>query len=132
MELVKIKYRFADGHIEELEVEQEIAEALNELDRKEYNNTQKETRRHVTFDVSEELSWLAVDDQRLARVVDGATEATRLHAVITKLSTRQQTLIRELFFHRKTQVAIAEQLGISQQAVSDQLSTIIKKLKKLL
>lgn len=132
MELVNIKYRFADGHIEELEVEQEIAEALNELDRKEYNNTQKETRRHVSFDVSEELSWLAVDDQRLARVLDGATEETRLHAAISKLSTRQQTLIRELFFHRKTQAAIAEQLGISQQAVSDQLSTIIKKLKKLL
>jgi RNA polymerase sigma factor (sigma-70 family) len=113
-------------------VEQEIAEALNELDRKEYNNTQKETRRHVTFDVSEELSWLAVDDQRLARVLDGATEETRLHAAISKLSTRQQTLIRDLFFHRKTQAAIAEQLGISQQAVSDQLSTIIKKLKKLL
>ena len=132
MELVNIRYRFADGHIEELEVEQENAEALNELDRKEYNNTQKETRRHVSFDVSEELSWLAVDDQRLTRVVDGATEETRLHAAISKLSTRQQTLIRELFFHRKTQAAIAEQLGISQQAVSDQLSTIIKKLKKLL
>ena len=132
MELVNIKYRFADGHIEELEVEQEIAEALNEIDRKEYNNTQKETRRHVTFDVSEELSWLAVDDQRLTRVLDSATEVTRLHVAISKLSTRQQTLIRDLFFHRKTQAAIAEQLGISQQAVSDQLSTIIKKLKKLL
>ncbi len=132
MEQVKIAYQFADGHVEELEVEPEIAEALKELDRKEYNNTQKETRRHVTFDVSEELSWLAVDDQRLTRVLDGATEVTRLHAAISKLSTRQQTLIRELFFHRKTQTAIAEQLGISQQAVSDQLSTIIKKLKKLL
>ena len=132
MELVKITYRFADGHMEEIEVEPEVAETIKELDRQEYNNTQKETRRHVTFDVSEELSWLAVDDQRLTRVLDGATEVTRLHAAISKLSTRQQTLIRELFFHRKTQTAIAEQLGISQQAVSDQLSTIIKKLKKLL
>ena len=132
MELVNIKYRFADGHIEELEVEQEIAEALKELDRQEYNNTQKETRRHVTFDVSEELSWLAVEDQRLTQVLDGAIEEIRLHAAISELSTRQQTLIRNLFFHRKTQNAIADQLGISQQAVSDQLSTIIKNLKKLL
>ena len=132
MELVKIAYRFADGHVEELEVEQEVAETINELDRQEYNNTQKETRRHVTFDVSEELSWLAVDDQKLTRVLDGATEETRLYAAISELSTRQQTLIRDLFFHRKTQAVIAEQLGISQQAVSDQLATIIKKLKKLL
>ena len=132
MELVKIAYRFADGHVEELEVEQDVAETINELDRQEYNNTQKETRRHVTFDVSEELSWLAVDDQKLTRVLDGATEETRLYAAISELSTRQQTLIRDLFFHRKTQAVIAEQLGISQQAVSDQLATIIKKLKKLL
>ena len=65
MELVKIMYRFAEGHVEELEVEQEVAEVLKELDRQEYNNNQKESRRHVTFDVSEELSWLAVDGWRL-------------------------------------------------------------------
>ncbi|MCE5189119.1 MAG: hypothetical protein LLF75_08065 [Eubacteriales bacterium] len=47
MKLVKIAYRFADGHVEEMEVEPEIAEALRELDRQEYNNTQKESRRHV-------------------------------------------------------------------------------------
>ena len=46
MELVKITYRFADGHVEELEVEPEVADALKELDRQEYNNTQKESRRH--------------------------------------------------------------------------------------
>ena len=56
MELVKITYRFADGHMEELEVEQEVAETIKELDRQEYNNNQKESRRHVTFDVSEELA----------------------------------------------------------------------------
>ena len=49
MELVKIMYRFADGHVEELEVEPEVAEALKELDRQEYNDNHRETRRHVTF-----------------------------------------------------------------------------------
>ena len=132
MELVNIKYRFADGHIEELEVEQEIAETLKELDRQEYNNTQKETRRHITFDVTDEWSWLAVEDQRLAQVMGVVPDEVRLHSAIFTLSTRKQALIRELFIHRKTQAEIAHQLGISQQAVSDQLSTIIKKLKKLL
>ena len=131
MELVKITYRFADGHIEEMEVEQDVAETLKELDRQEYNNAKKETRRHVTFDVSEELSWLAAEDMRLTQFLDGASEATRLHFAISKLNTRQQTLIRELFLKRKTQAEIADQFGISQQAVSDQLMTIIKKLKKL-
>jgi len=132
MELVKIMYRFADGHVQEMDVEQEVAEALKELERQEYNNTQKETRRHITFDVSEEWSWLAVEDQRLAQVMGAVADEVRLHSAILTLSTRQQKLIRELFFHQRTQAEIAHQLGVSQQAVSDQLATIIKKLKKLL
>ena len=69
MELVKITYRFADGHVEELEVEQEVAETLKELDRQEYNNNQKESRRHVTFDVSEELAWLHAQDGRIPELL---------------------------------------------------------------
>ena len=58
MELVKITYRFADGHVEELEVEQDVADSLKELDRQEYNNTQKERRRHVL------LSGMEYEDGR--------------------------------------------------------------------
>ena len=70
MELVKIAYRFADGHVEELEVELEIADALKELERQEYNNTQKETRRHVLFSgmeyEGENLVDLGMDTDQIA------------------------------------------------------------------
>ena len=132
MELVKIAYHFADGHVEEMEVEPEIAEALRELDRQEYNSTQRETRRHVTFDASEELSWLAVEDQRLVRLLSGETDEQMLYAAIRNLNPKQQELIRSLFFNRQTQAQYGISHGITQQAVSDQLTTVIKKLKKLL
>ena len=132
MELVKFAYRFVDGHVEELEVEQEVAEALKELDRQEYNNNQKETRRHVTFDVSEELAWLAVEDQRLAHLLGGVTDEQMLYDAIGELNPKQQELIFSVFFKNISISEIARRSGVSQPAISQRVQTAINKLKKLL
>ena len=132
MELVKITYRFADGHMEELEVEPEVAETLKELDRQEYNSNQKESRRHVTFDVSEELAWLAVEDQRLARLLGGVTDEEMLYDAIGELNPKQQELIFLVFFKNISISEIARRSGVSQPAISQRVQTAINKLKKLL
>ena len=132
MELVKITYRFADGHMEELEVEAEVAETLKELDRLEYNSNQKESRRHVTFDVSEELAWLAVEDQRLARLLGGVTDEEMLYDAIGELNPKQQELIFLVFFKNISISEIARRSGVSQPAISQRVQTAINKLKKLL
>ena len=86
MELVKIAYQFADGHVEDLEVEQEVAEALKELDRQEYNNTQKESRRHVFLGgmeyEGENLVDLCMDTEQIAI---GKIGAARFWAAFRKL-----------------------------------------------
>ena len=132
MELVKITYLFADGHLEELEVEQDVAETLNELDRQEYNNNHRETRRHVTFDCTEEKSWLAVDDQRLSRLLDGPPDEIRLRVAINQLEQHHRDLIIAIFYRGIKIVEYARLSGVSQSAISQQLSNAIKKLKKLL
>ena len=132
MELVKITYRFADGHAEELEVEQEVAEALKELDRQEYNDNHRETRRHVTFDCTEEKSWLAVDDQRLSRLLDGPPDEIRLRVAINQLEQHHRDLIIAIFYRGIKIVEVARLSGVSQSAISQQLGNAIKKLKKLL
>ena len=132
MELVKIMYRFADGHVEELEVEPEVAEALKELDRQEYNDNHRETRRHVTFDCTEEKSWLAVDDQRLSRLLDGPPDEIRLRVAINQLEQHHRDLIIAIFYRGIKIVEYARLSGVSQSAISQQLSNAIKKLKKLL
>ena len=132
MELVKITYRFADGHVEELEVEQEVAETLKELDRQEYNNNHRETRRHVTFDCTEEKSWLAVDDQRLSRLFDDPPEEVRLRMAINQLEQHHRNLIIAIFYRGIKIVEYARLSGVSQSAISQQLGIAIKKLKKLL
>jgi len=132
MELVKITYRFADGHMEELEVDPEVAETIKELDRQEYNNNQKESRRHVTFDASEELAWLAVEDQRLARLLGGVTDEQMLYDAIGELNPKQQELIFSVFFKNTSISEIARRSGVSQPAISQRVQTAINKLKKLL
>ena len=132
MELVKIMYRFADGHVEELEVAQEVAETLKELDRREYNNNHRETRRHVTFDCTEEKSWLAVDDQRLSRLFDDPPDEIRLRLAINQLEQHHRDLIIAIFYRGIKIVEYARLSGVSQSAISQQLSNAIKKLKKLL
>ena len=130
MELVKIAYRFADGHVEELEVEQEVAETLKELDRQEYNNNHRETRRHVTFDCTEEKTWLAVDDQRLSRLFDSPPDEIRLRIAINQLEQHHRDLIIAIFYRGIKIVEYARLSGVSQSAISQQLSNAIKKLKK--
>jgi len=132
MELVKIMYRFADGHLEELEVAQEVAETLKELDRREYNNNHRETRRHVTFDCTEEKSWLAIDDQRLSRLFDDPPEEVRLRMAINQLEQHHRDLIIAIFYRGIKIVEYARLSGVSQSAISQQLGIAIKKLKKLL
>ena len=132
MELVKIAYRFADGHVEELEVGPEVAETIKELDRQEYNNNQKESRRHVTFDASEELAWLAVEDQRLARLLGGVTDEQMLYDAIGELNPKQQELIFSVFFKNISISEIARRSGVSQPAISQRVQAAINKLKKLL
>ena len=132
MELVKIMYRFADGHVEELKVEKEVAETLRELDRQEYNNNHRETRRHVTFDCTEEKLWLAVDDQRLSRLLDGPPDEIRLRVAINQLEQHHRDLIIAIFYRGIKIVEYARLSGVSQSAISQQLGIAIKKLKKLL
>ena len=133
MELVKITYRFADGHVEELEVEQEVAETLKELDRQEYNNTQKETRRHTS------LSAMEYEDERFAaRDVDVLAEILRridsenLRRALPMLTPAQQDLVRRVFFLGERPSDIAEAEGVDKSAIAHRLERIFRQLKKSL
>ena len=133
MELVKITYHFADGHIEELEVESEVADALKELDRQEYNNTQKETRRHTS------LSVVEYEDERFAARNADVLEKTlhrmdaeALYRSLPMLTPAQQDLVWRVFFlgERPSDVAKAE--GVDKSAITHRLERIYRQLKKSL
>ena len=57
---MKIKYEFVTGEVVEVEVSEELGAIIVDLDRREYNNNKKETRRHCTLSsLGEDGKWLA-------------------------------------------------------------------------
>ena len=129
---MKIKYEFADGDVE-VDVPNEWASILVELDRLERNNDKKERRRHYSLDacVYEGIVY-ASEDKNLTAIFETDSKFGRLTEARKYLSDKQKSLIKAVYFDGMSVSDYAKHMGISQSAVSQQLKTIYKKLKKLL
>ena len=135
MELVKIAYRFADGHVEEMEVEQEVAETLKELDRQEYNNAQKESRRHVLFSSMAYEGDNLVDPRlNTEQAAIGRIDTRKLRLALQQLRPQQQALIYTLYLSTKplSQADYAAVLGVREESVKQNAWRARLALKKIL
>ena len=129
---MKIQYKFARETIE-IEVSDEWGEILIDLDRQEYNNDHKETRRHYHMEgCVYEGDDFAVDDPALARLLEDDGLLTKLPSAIASLLPRQRRLINQVFVERKTYVAIAREDGVDESAVRKAAGRALRKLEKLL
>ena len=128
---MKIKYEFANETVE-IEVSEEWGTVLVDLDRLEYNNNQTETRRHCS------LEALNLDDNLLPGDADTEMAAfqnmdnQRLYDAIQKLSPRQQSLIRRVYFQKCKYVDIAREEGRDPSSIRQATERAVKKLKKYL
>lgn len=130
---MKITYKFVTGEVAEVEVSEEIGAVIVDLDRLEYNNDHKETRRHYSLEgkVYEGMDY-AVEDSGLEALFAGPTDEERLHTAIRQLSPDQQEMVRAIFFENVSVNDYAARMGVTQSAISHRLQTVKKKLKKLL
>ncbi len=130
---MKYTYHFANGDINVIEVTDEDAFSLFELDRLEYNNNHANTRRHVHLNLDKETGadWLIVEDEGYKALFADEPEAERLLRAVVQLTPKQQALLRALFWSGISISGYAMQTGVSQSAVSQQLATAIKKLKEI-
>ena len=128
-----IKYTFADGTTSEIEVTDELYALHLQLLQEEKRNHWRETRRHTSL---EYLSELGIDFEDKAADSFAAValreDEERIHKALATLSERQRELAQKVFFEGMTLTAIAKQKGVSQPAITQQLATVIKKLKKFL
>lgn len=129
---MKIQYKFATETIS-IDVPNDWGEILIDLDRQEYNNDHKETRRHYSLEgkVYEGMDY-AVEDSGLEALFAGPTDEERLCDAIQKLDPDQQTMIRAIYFDGVSVNDYAARMGVTQSAVSHRLQTVKKKMKKLL
>ena len=129
---MKIQYKFATETIS-IDVPDDWGEILIDLNRQEYNNDHKETRRHYSLEgkVYEGMDY-AVEDPGLEALFAGPTDEERLRAAIQKLDPDQQKMVQAIYFNGISVNDYAARMGVTQSAISHRLQTVKKKLKKLL
>jgi RNA polymerase sigma factor (sigma-70 family) len=126
---MKIQYQFADKTVE-IEVSDEWGNILIDLDRQEYNNNHKETRRHYHFEACVyEGENFAVEDPALAALFESDETVV---VALDKLPPKQRQIIKAVFFDHMTQSEYAHKHGLAKATVSIAYNRALKKLREIL
>lgn len=127
----KIKYTFADGHTEEIEVTEAFAAEYAEMEHREYLTNRKETRRHQSLDKSMEHGFdipdLTVDIQA---EVERRELSGQLKIALHTLTDRQRAVFLRYALDGLSFRAIGEEMSIAKNVVREHYYAAIKKLKK--
>ena len=96
-----------------------------------YLSDLKETRRHQSLELSLDNGHDFIsEDPTPEEKVEKQEEIALLRQALSTLTEDQQWLVNEVYFKGRSQVDIANELGVSKMAITLRLQTILKKLKK--
>ena len=142
-----ILYTFADGHKEELEVTDEVAEVFYELEKYEQKVNRKETRRHVSLDMLEEAGFEFADPESDIETVWEKREEEELEDELaqmederlerkekwleSRLTARQAQAYFKFKYLEMKKVDIAKEMGVTEGAVRKLILKAEENLEKL-
>ena len=130
---MKIKYEFATNDVSEVEVNDELGKEIIEIERAEYNNNRRETRRHNSYnDDNDKMETLMDTKVNIVRDVEMKICIEDLEKAIKMLQEQQQELINKLFFQEQSMAEIAREEGVSSKAIQDRISKIKNRLRKII
>ncbi len=127
-----IKYKFTDGTTNEVEVTEELYKIHLELLQQEKRNHWKETRRHTSLYYFTDMG-IDFEDKRSESPLDLYIRKENIASIrkaILQLPAKRRELIHKAYFEEKTFRAIAREKGLSKSAISQQMKTIYKHLRK--
>ena len=128
-----IKYKFVDGTIKTIAVEDKFYEEYKKLETETKSLERKETRRHISMNVFEEKGIEFKDESSdLENSLIDEENKNQVLEAIKKLNSKQQNLILEVFYKGKTLSEIAQANGVSKSAITQQMQVILRKLKEIL
>ncbi len=128
---MKIKYEFVNETVE-IEVSDEWGSILIDLDRQEYNDNHRETRRHCSLEaLNLDDAYLPSDVDVLGEIV-AAYDRKQLYSAIAQLEPRQQKLIRQVYFEGRGYTELAREEGCDESAIRHAVARAVKKIKKFL
>ena len=128
-----IKYKFADGTMNAVEVTEDIYLIHLELLQQEKRNHWKETRRHTSlyYLIENGIDFEDKSADTLAIIIR-RENIERVHKALLTLSDKRRDLVRKVFYEEMTMRQIASQTGVSHTAISQRIKTIRKRLQKQL
>ena len=127
---MKISYEFVTGEVSEVEVDERLGGMLLDLDRQQYNNDQKETRRHVSLDGMDYEGEMFASAEDTGGEAERREDMARLFSAMEALSPAQRELVRKVYFEERKITDIAREEGVSKQSVHERVGRALKNLKK--
>ena len=127
---MKITYEFVTGEVSEVEVDERLGGMLLDLDRQQYNNDQKETRRHVSLDGMDYEGEMFVSAEDTEGAAERREDMVRLFSAMEALSPDQRELVEKVYFEERKITDIAREEGVSKQSVHERVGRALKNLKK--
>ena len=118
--------------IKEITVTEAKGKEIIELNRIEYNDNHRETRRHVSLEAYDPYGALVKDNADPLQEVINKEEMDQLHQSISQLTPAQQKLLMNKFWDGMKQIDIAKDEGVGKMAITKRLQTIKRRLKKIL
>ena len=129
---MKITYEFVTGEVSEAEVDERLGGMLLDLDRQQYNNDQKETRRHFSLDGMDYEGELFASAEDTEGEAVRREDMARLYSAMEILSPAQRELVEKVYFEERKITDIAREEGVSEAAIRNRLKKIYSRLKKFL
>jgi DNA-directed RNA polymerase specialized sigma24 family protein len=125
---MKIKYTFATKDSVEIEVNDELAKGIKEIERKTYNSDKKETRRHYSADKHfETYGFEIADTTDLIEKIFSKEIWTKL---MKPLTPKQRELCYKRFVEKQKFCAIAKAEKVTPSSIYNRFERIFAKIKK--
>jgi len=126
-----IKYKFVDGTIKTIEVEDSFYEEYQKLETETKSLERKETRRHISINIFEEKGIEFEDESfDLENSLINEELSFEIKKAINTLTQKQQNIVQKVFFEGMKPSDIAKEFGVNKSVITRQLQAIYSHLKK--
>ena len=132
---MEIIYKFVTGENIKVVVAEEFEGAIMQMDKDLYNNNQKETRRHQSFNEIIDKADMLIDKTiNIDELILKNSKVDKLYEAISKLKPAEQELIHKLYLdkHPMTQSEYAKSINISDTAMWKKVQHLRDKLRNLI
>lgn len=129
-----IKYTFADGTTNTVEVSDELYSVHLEILQQEKRLHWRVEKHNIPLSKFTEMG-IDFEDKRTDSPLDGYIRKENIASMrkaISMLTPKRQALIYNVFFLGKSYRTIAKETGVSKSAISRQMQTVYKHLRKFL